>query len=485
MSFALAQNSEVRAKSRSVIRGIFDRMPIDLLPLLDESLRRGWSQLQYWYGLKPKDAKALHPHSQDDWLFLALLSCHRDGFVRVEAVQTLGSAPPEIAIPFLMIRIVDWVREVRLAADLKLLDQMKSAHGRVFVGCLGLLDRLSSNSRYRVGLTARVESYLKGPEHAEALAFGLNSSNHSVRRRSFVLALEAPGLSKRSVIEKALNHPDVVVRKWAFQEGPLHCPGDWINWAERAARDPYGPIRRTAYDAFAATIPKSPDDYERFLLDRSTEIRLACQSLYTSLLADSPAGFYRKAVEGANPKKLEVDIRGFSETGSKEDRSFVRGFLTSRSARVRRASIQALGRFGAAGEENVLLQIVTSDTRSVARDAAAVLLRARTVAAYTVWSSATANPNKFVPLAVIRLFKSASKWQQIKIYLQAVMSPEPDLSECAVGMVSSWVLRFNRSFAQPSGTEMETASTLLETARLRLPASLQTELDFLLKTIAR
>src|ERR1017187_7049924 len=246
MSFALALNGEVRAKSRPIIRGIFDRMPIDLLPLLDESLRRSWSQLQYWYGLKPREAKTFRPHSQDDWLFLALLSCHRDGFVCVEAVQNLGAAPPEIAIPFLMIRMVDWVREVRLAADEKLLEQMKPAHGKVFVDCLGLLDRLSSNSRYRVGYTTSVEGFLKVPEQAEALAAGLHSAVHSVRRRSFILALENPGLSKKSVIEKALNHPDVVVRKWAFQEGPLHSPGDSIDWTARAATDPYGPIRRTA-----------------------------------------------------------------------------------------------------------------------------------------------------------------------------------------------------------------------------------------------
>jgi HEAT repeat protein len=485
MSFALAPNRKVRAKSRSVIRRIFDRMPIDLLPLLDESLRRGWSQLHYWYGLNPREARKFRPRSQDDWLFLALLSSHRDGFVRAAAVQTLELAPPQIAIPFLIIRIVDWVREVRLAAEAGLLRQMKSAQGKVFVDCLGLLDRLSSSSRYRVGFTTLVESFLKGPEQAEALSFGLLSANHSVRRRCFVLALENPELAKKPVIERALNSPDVVVRKWAFQEGPLHCPGDWINWAERAATDPYGPIRRIAFDAFAATTPKSPGEFHRFLLDRSTEIRLACQSLYTLLLAASPAGFYRKAVEGASPKNLEVAIRGISETSGEEDRSFVIGLLASRSALVRRASIQALGRFGTVGEEKVLLQIVASDTRSVARDAAAVLLHSRGVSAFTVWSSATTNPNKFVPLAVIRLFKSASKWQQIKIYLEAVMSLDRDLSECAVGMIFSWVQKFNRSFAQPSGTEMEAASTLLETARSRLPASARKELDFLFKATAR
>jgi hypothetical protein len=247
-----------------------------------------------------------------------------------------------------------------------------------------------------------------------------------------------------------------------------------------------GPIRTNSancLDAFAATTPESPDEFERFLLDRSTEIRRACQSLYASQFADSPAGFYRKAVEGANPKKLEVAIRGLSETGAKEDRSVVRGLLANRSARVRRASIQALGRFGTEGEEKVLLQIVTSDTRSVARDAAEVLLRVRAVAADTIWSSATTNPNQFVPITVIRLFKSASKWQQIEIYLQAAMSQERGLSECAVGMVSSLIQRFNRSFAQPSGTELEVASTLLETASSRLPVSVRTELGFLLKTI--
>jgi len=297
--------------------------------------------------------------------------------------------------------------------------------------------------------------------------------------------VENPGLSKKSAFEKALSHPDVLVRKWAFQEGPLHSQEDLTDWTARAASDPYGPIRRLAFDAFAATTPRSLPGFDRFLFDRSTEIRRACQSLFTSQFARSPAYLYRIAVQGAKPKKLEVAIHGLSESGGKEDRPAIIGLLSHRSARVRRACIQALRRLGIDGEEKFLLKMVASDTRSVARDAAAVLLVARAVDADTVWSSAMSNSNQFVSLAVIRLFKSSGKWGQIKIYLQAAMSPERDLSECAVGMASSWIQRFNRSFAQPSGPELEVVSTLLVAVGSRLPVSMRAELAFLVKTIAR
>jgi len=43
LSFAMAPNREVQSAARSAIRRLFEQMPIEQLPALDEALRQSWA----------------------------------------------------------------------------------------------------------------------------------------------------------------------------------------------------------------------------------------------------------------------------------------------------------------------------------------------------------------------------------------------------------------------------------------------------------
>lgn len=48
---------------------------------------------------------------------LGFLPGHRSGSIRGEALRILGTDPSDFIIPFAVIRLVDWVREVRREAE--------------------------------------------------------------------------------------------------------------------------------------------------------------------------------------------------------------------------------------------------------------------------------------------------------------------------------------------------------------------------------
>jgi HEAT repeat protein len=132
LSFAMASDREVQAAARSAIRRLFEQMPLEQLPALDEALRQSWTHLEDWYGIKPAAIRKFKTNTEDDLIMLALASGHRDGFVRCDAIRALGEVQSATVIPFLLVRLVDWVEAVRRVADITLMEKLKPAYGATF-----------------------------------------------------------------------------------------------------------------------------------------------------------------------------------------------------------------------------------------------------------------------------------------------------------------------------------------------------------------
>ena len=238
LSYAFAPNHDVQAVARSAIRNLFERLPLEQLPAFDEALRTAWAHVEDWYGVKPS-VKKLKGRDPDDLVLLSLMSSHRSGYVRAEAIHSLGKDSSGAAIPFLLVRLVDWVEAVRRAADLELIDKLQPQYGGMIVRCLGLLERLSEHTRFRPAYREWVNELLKRPACAEQVAAGLDSNQRAVRRACYPLAAGNPALSAKNVLDRALVEADVAIRRWAFSSGSALWPGNEIDWTKLAANDAY------------------------------------------------------------------------------------------------------------------------------------------------------------------------------------------------------------------------------------------------------
>lgn len=485
MSFGLARNDTTRTEARSVIRHLFSQIPIDVLPVLDELLRCSWGHLEDWYGMKPNVVKALQRSTENDRLFLSLVSCHRSGYVRAEALRALGTESSETVLPFVLIRLVDWVSEVRSIAEKEFHKRLNVTYAHEFVNCLGLVKRLSTTLRYRPGFSLSIEGFLHSTECADALRHGLRSTHTVVRRECFRIAPGNPSIPAKDLLSLALTDADVMVRKWAFTVGPGLLPTDENYLMQVAAKDSYAPIRRIAFDALVASPTLSPPELSPFLLDRSAAIRRWSQAVSIQRLGQSPADIYRDVIHDRIPRKAEVGMLGLAETGDRSDGPAISRMLAHRSARVRRAAVRALRVLGVEEQETPLLRIVSSDVRSVVREAAYTLLSRRTTAADVVWTAALRNTGERVPETVLRLMKDAGKWQQLRLYLGAAGSDSPSLSECAIEMLTTWNSKFNSSFVEPSAADRESSLLVLDSVGERLPKPLARELRFTLLAAAR
>ena len=57
--------------------------------------------------MRAESLKGFHVRNDADRIYLGLIASHRNGFVREEALRTLGLDRSEIVIPFYLIRLTD------------------------------------------------------------------------------------------------------------------------------------------------------------------------------------------------------------------------------------------------------------------------------------------------------------------------------------------------------------------------------------------
>ena len=481
LSYAFAPNLDVQKETRSAIRRLFEHLPLEQLPALDEALRTSWAHAEDWYGFKPS-LKQLKRCDVDDPIVPALLSCHRSGYVRADAIRLLGESSSDTAIPFLMVRLVDWVEAVRRTADIQLIDKLQPQYAGMFVRSLGLVERLSDNSRFRPAYREWVKDLLKRPDCADHVNRGLNSDQLAVRRACYRLAVNNPALNRRGLLERAVLESDVVIRSWAFASGPALTVK--INWMGLAASDTYAPIRQKAFDALARN-QASFEELSKFLFDRHAGIRRACQALCSDRFGLAPVQVYRAALGDKSSKKTAVAARGLAESGSREDSQRLLELLNHPSARVRSAAVHALGIFAVELVKERLLDRISSDSRSVAREAASVLLLRKLASPGIIWAAAKQNPHDKVRLVVLRQMWRAGKWAQLRLYLDATTAYDAEVAECALERLVVWESQFNRTFVQPSASEPAELLDLLYKAQSRLPADLAKRIAFVIRSFAK
>jgi len=485
MSFGLSRDSEVRVAARLTIQHLFSLVPVEAMPLLDEWLRRTWGQLEDWYGLRADVLSGLELKNRSDQIFLGLIASHRNGFVRAEAVRILGLDESEAVVPFLLVRLVDWVNEVRSAAEGEVLRRLTPRFAKILVDSWPLIDRLAAGTRFNRSILRRIDELLQAPECTDQLRRGMELPSRSIRRRCFLIAAQAPEFKIADIIARAIIDPDVLVRRWGFTAGTELLPHDRIELRRQAARDPYAPIRRLAFEALEADPASHLGDFEPFLLDRSTPIRRECQTVAARRFAVIPADFYRERMQTLNAKQTEVAVLGIAETGSKQDEAAITALLRHRSARIRRAAIRALRILGVGFNSDILLNIVCNDVPAVMREAALTLFAERKTSGESIWAAAARNPDHRARAAVLNVLQIAGKWTQIRLYLEAVADTEPSVSRRSVELLSLWVRKSNASFTQPTATDKITLQRSIAAMGSLLPQGLSRELSFIIETSLR
>jgi hypothetical protein len=196
--------------------------------------------------------------------------------VREAAVARLDVLDSGRELPFLLIRLNDWVGQVAERSRIAIERRLAAGNAASFLDNLPILFRLVDRKRREhADVLTRVYELLRAPEHEDVRRRGLVSPARAIRRATFRLAREAAGADGGSLLRLALRDTDTVIRLEAA-----------VNARERLSTEDLTPVLpamiddrypRVRREALAAAAERLGDGANAWLLaaimDRNQVVR--------------------------------------------------------------------------------------------------------------------------------------------------------------------------------------------------------------------
>lgn len=461
--------------------------PLDLAAL-DQRVRGhdsyGYYVSQDWHNLRPSDVARL-ARSSFVVSLVGLTSFHYSGYVRQASVEELARQQVGRELPFLLIRLNDWVSQVRDVASTAVRARLEPPYAVHFLANMALVVRLRNCGRVDRKFVEEVCALLKRPECSDVLQSGMTSTDKAIRRISFQLSAEADPSTRNAIIRAVMTDSDAVARSWAVRHFlPDVTPDELPSVIEPMLSDRFMPVRR---DALWAVATKRPDlaaePLRRALLDGHISMReTARQFLSVAGVADARS-FYMDVTERGPETKRCAAICGLGETGSASDVGLLSPFLVSSLPQLRRAAVYAVGKLNVEGCLTELTRLLSDTKASVSREALKALLpRVRRVPLSDLEGLLAYDPKLHVRRNALTLILHVEKWKKLPALLNASADVDAKIAELAARGLRDWFFNYNRSFAEPTREDFNSIEASLRKVEAKLPLESAAELRDCLKT---
>lgn len=469
LAMACSSSSHPVDSALGLIRAI-DALPNSRLRGVDECVR-SWSaqRPEQWLELDPRRlGRGGYPCE-----VAMVAASHGNGHVREAALRVLAEAGDARVLPFVLLRLNDWVAEVRRAARSALAGYVAPEFAPALVTLLPMIERLGLQGRgEHETVIAWVVKLLAAPELRDVRFAGCRDADLEVRTACLRFSLKAAPDDAPLLLELALADAEPKLRVLALRRIGAALPAAWARTLiDGALHDRSSQVRRIALDLLGEFL--SPDEIvaitEAALLDVAAATRWQAQQLLARARSIDLAEFYRAALaRPSTSMHTKGALLGLGECGQETDVLLVRPHLDSDLASVRRIAMQVLGKL----EPTTVVApffLALSDRLPGVANAARRALGARTAHVRVerlleILASSTAPVH--ARANAVALGSHLSKWDALFLMLTALDTPDSESLESVRIVVASWVRNYNRSFARPTGHQLVAIEAALDRARL-------------------
>ncbi|WP_346962539.1 hypothetical protein [Clostridium sp.] len=461
----LGNNEEVKLQSAENLNYVMSTLNSSQLIKVDKIFRERVSY-EWSYDWRTKDPKELlHPlmSEEEKVTILGLSSFHPNGYFRENAIKALSNMETGHEIPYLLIRINDWVRPVRNISKEQLLRYLTPEHTMSFINNLPLVLRLGECSREEhIDVIDAVVSLLSSSESSQKLISGLQSPDSKVRLACYKIILKIRILDSKSIINYLIKDTNPYNRLFVLRNIKQEItPDEFTDISQLLLNDKFAQIRILALETLYKFQPEgSINTLEKSLFDRNQSVRSLSRYLLSKHKKYDFAAIYRHAIQ--KNEQLYSSICGLGETGNTSDSKIISTFMNNDTIKIVKASINALARLDFQEYEEELIFIINDERVGISKAARSVLYKridgsdADTI--YGIFKQAIYD---HVKINTCILLCSLSKWEAIRYIIEFCADKNDSISALGQNAIENWKVKYNCSFTTPTKKQIEEIRKLI------------------------
>ncbi len=492
--FVFSSNNIIAKKTASIIRKLLTKKEVNLAWQnlynscsfffdyyhLDNDNMFGKTEFKKIANFTPEEAAHLY----------GIASLNHNGYVREEALDYLKNLPTFEILPYILLRLNDWVPQVQTKAKAVLIKILPSINVVDLIGYYDLIEWLERTERAK--LIDIQEIIFEQIRHSgnRAELFKVMQKVSFKERLLCWRSLTEEVVNDDTLIDKAITDPALEIRYWSA----LHLPKT-INFKKRLSTLFADKSIRVRYAALKA-IPKEEFEeyrefYETAIFDESKPIREYARFMLRLHGDDNVVAKYRKMLSEHKNKTDMGVIVGLAETAAEEDIGLIKTFVEHKNPNIRASALYTLNRLRVDDVDNLYIQGI-QDRSAKVRNSCVSILQSGHKYLVTELKAILATTNIKSQKAVLKILRNYGALDNLYSILFALTQESEELQTIAWQYLISWhnqyTMRLWFSFSDDTYTETLDLLTKLRETTLNVPSDALYEwndLPTIMKTIKK
>ena len=435
------------------VNTLLNQVPSTELSHLDQFLGgyyRGYVS-EAWNKLDPKNVAAFLAKSNDTSVG-GLLSFHKNGYVRHEAVRFLSRVNSGSELRFLLIRQNDWVKSIAEDAQAMVLAKLDSGYLEHFVRELDLLVHLLGCERQDLsGTVAKFVDLLTEPEHRDFLGRAIKRASGRTGRTFVRLLLERKGDHLVRTVRGGVSSDDPIVRTICLQHANQCLEREeCLAITSRLVSDKFAPAREAAYELKASLSPSAEKVWKQCMFDKSRALRETAIFYLCKLNVDVD-DLYRQ--ELSRSKNSLPALSGLVSCGDASDVPTLKDYLNAEFPSRRAEAVRGIGRHAGQSEKLGLQKMLLDRSTRVVRATFNQLVPiAKSIDSDRLFGWIRECPSPIGVESILRLLMESGRWESLGYLIRGAAIPGQWAASLSMALMDREFSR-NRVFTQPSAMQ--------------------------------
>ena len=439
---------------------------------------------------KKEFKKILNFAPQEAVHLYGIASLNHSGYVREKALDHLQHLLLPEMLPYIFLRLNDWVSQVRNKAKEVLTKILPSIAVADLIGYYDLIEWLERTERANlIDIREMIFEQIRCPGNRAEL-FELMQKVSFKERLLCWRSLTEEVIHDDKLIDKAIADPALEIRCWAV----LHLPKT-INFKKRLSTLFADKSIRVRYAALKAIPKEEFEEYQEFyktaIFDESKPIREYARFMLRLHGDDNMVVKYRQMLSEPQNKTDMGVIVGLAETATQEDISLIKYYVDHKNPNIRASALHALNRLKVEDVDNLYIQGLQDPSTKV-RSTCVSILQSGYMYLKNELKAVLAQTDVTSQKAALKVFKNHKALDNLYSILFALTQPSEELQVMAWHYLISWHKHYTKrlwfNFSNDVYTETLELLTKLREANINAPSEASyawNDLPNIMKTIKK